>query len=79
MEQSTSDLKVKIEHHDIGTTEARVEDPEEGTYEIRHHGAASSMLWIEDESGSVGLSQNVVKAFLPLLERFANTGSIRES
>lgn len=79
MEQSTSELEVKIEHNDVGTTEARVEDPEEGLYEIRHHGAASNMLWIDDESGGVGLSQNVVKAFLPLLERFANTGSIRES
>ena len=60
------------------TTESEFADPSEGVYTIRHHNG-SNLLWIEDEVGVVGITREVAVAFLPLIQRFVETGSIRDA
>lgn len=60
------------------TTESQFTDRNEGEYNIRHHDG-SSLLWLQDETGAVGITRDVAVAFLPIIQRFAESGSIRET
>lgn len=59
------------------TTESEFADPAEGLYTIRHHDG-SNLLWIEDEVGVIGITKEVAVAFLPIIQKFVETGSIRK-
>ncbi len=60
------------------TTESEFADPAEGLYTIRHHDG-SNLLWLHDEIGVVGITKEVAVAFLPIIQRFVDTGSIRQN
>jgi hypothetical protein len=68
--------KLKKKEDDI-TTEYEFTDSSEEVYTIRHH-KGSNMIWLHDERERLGLTREALSAFLPLIKRFMETGSLRK-